>query len=50
VNRLEIIKETMEEIYEIQEDIIELDQEIQLKQDKLFELKYKLALLQGCEE
>lgn len=43
--RNEMIEETMEEIYETQEDIIELYQEIQLKQDKLYELKYKLSLI-----
>ena len=46
MNNIDMINETKEEIYSIQEDIIELESEIQQKQDKLYELKYKLALLE----
>jgi peptidoglycan hydrolase CwlO-like protein len=45
MNNEDMISETNEEIYSIQEDIIELEAEIQLKQEKLYELNYKLGLL-----
>jgi len=44
MNKEDMINETKDEIYDIQEDIIELEAEIILKQEKLYELKYKLGL------